>query len=205
MFAAAKIAAPLVAGNAVVLKPSEHTSLSALALADDLVRIFPPGVVNVVTGLGSEAGDAIVSHPLVRRLAFIGAVETGRMIQQRAAEAAIKTVTLELGGKNPLVVFPDADPELAVAGALSGMNFTWQGQSCGSTSRLLVHRDIHRDLVEQLAERVEALRSGPPMDAATDTGSLVNRVQLEKVLRYIAHRQGRGCTDRRRRHAGYGR
>jgi acyl-CoA reductase-like NAD-dependent aldehyde dehydrogenase len=185
MFAAAKIAAPLIAGNTVVLKPSEHTSLSALALADHLAEIFPAGVVNVVTGYGGEAGDALVAHPEVRRMAFIGAADTGRAIQRRAAEVAVKHVTLELGGKNPIVVFPDADQDAAVQGALSGMNFTWQGQSCGSTSRLLVHRDAYGEFVERLATRIDALRSGLPEDPQTDTGAIVNAGQLQKVLSYI--------------------
>ncbi|MBM3777582.1 MAG: aldehyde dehydrogenase family protein [Acidimicrobiia bacterium] len=194
LFAAAKIAAPLVAGNTVVLKPSEHTSLSALRIAEEAHRLFPPGVINVVTGYGAEAGDALVAHPRVRRVAFIGAVETGMAIQRRAAEVAVKTVTLEMGGKNPLVVFPDADFDLALAGAQGGMNFTWQGQSCGSTSRLLVHRSIHRELVEQLAERLAALRPGPPLEPDSDTGSMVNRAQFDKVLRYVRLGQDEGAT-----------
>ncbi|HUB75543.1 MAG TPA: aldehyde dehydrogenase family protein, partial [Solirubrobacteraceae bacterium] len=129
MFAGSKIAAPLIAGNTLVLKPSEHTSLSALRLAELAEGVLPPGVLTVLTGLGEEAGDALVTHPDVRRLAFIGSAEIGRTIQRRAAEHVVKTVTLELGGKNPLVILPDADLELAVAGALRGMNFTWQGQS----------------------------------------------------------------------------
>jgi acyl-CoA reductase-like NAD-dependent aldehyde dehydrogenase len=194
LFAAAKIAAPLAAGNTVVLKPSEHTSLSALRIAEDAHRLFPPGVLNVVTGYGGEAGDALVAHPRVRRLAFIGAVETGMSIQRRAAEVAVKTVTLEMGGKNPLVVFPDADFDSALAGAQAGMNFTWQGQSCGSTSRLLVHRSIHRELVDRLAERLAALRSGPPLDLTSDTGSMVNRAQFDKVMRYVRLGQEEGAT-----------
>ncbi len=185
MFALGKIAAPLVAGNTVILKPSEHTSLSALALADHLAEIFPPGVVSVVTGLGQEAGDAIVTHPGVHRLAFIGSVETGMQIQARAATVGVKHVTLELGGKNPLVVFPDADVELAVDGAVRGMNFTWQGQSCGSTSRLLVHEDLHDAFVEAVVERLATLRPGPPESEETLVGALVNEVQLEKVMSYV--------------------
>jgi betaine-aldehyde dehydrogenase len=185
LFATAKIAAPLAAGNTVVVKPSEHTSLSALALVDDLREIFPAGVVNVVTGLGAEAGDALVAHPRVRRLAFIGHADTGRAIQRRAAEVAVKTVTLELGGKNPIVIFPDADFDAAIEGALRGMNFTWQGQSCGSTSRLIVHTAIHEEFVEALAERIEALRSGMPEREDTDTGAIVSKQQLEKVRSYI--------------------
>jgi len=186
MFAAGRSAAPLVAGNTVVLKPSEHTSLSALRLAGIAAEILPPGVLNVVTGYGAEAGDALVTHPGVRRLAFTGSVAIGRSIQQRAATHVVKTVTLELGGKNPIVVFPDADPAAAVDGALRGMNFTWQGQSCGSTSRLLVHASIRGEFVERLAGRIEALRSGPPALESTDTGAIVHRGQYDKVMGYIA-------------------
>jgi acyl-CoA reductase-like NAD-dependent aldehyde dehydrogenase len=185
MFAAGKAAAPLVAGNTIILKPSEHTSTSALKLAELFHEAFPPGVVNVVTGLGAEAGDALVAHPQVRRIAFTGSAEIGRMIQARAAEVAVKHVSLELGGKNPIVVFPDADVEAAVDGALRGMAFTWQGQSCGSTSRLLVHRSLHEQVVGRLAEEMDALRSGLPEDEATDTGAIVHRGQFDKVMRYV--------------------
>lgn len=185
MFSAAKIAAPLAAGNTIVVKPSEHTSLSTLALCEHIADIFPSGVVNVVTGYGGEAGDALVTHPDVRRLAFIGSAGTGQAILRRAAEAGIKHVTLELGGKNPLVVFPDADLDTAVDGAVAGMNFTWQGQSCGSTSRVLVHRDAYDAFVARLADRVGALRPGLPDDPGCDLGAIVNEQQMEKVLRYI--------------------
>ncbi|MGH2851438.1 MAG: aldehyde dehydrogenase family protein, partial [Solirubrobacteraceae bacterium] len=185
MFAAAKSAAPLIAGNTLVLKPSEHTSTSTLRLAELASEVFPAGVVNVVTGLGDEAGDALVTHPAVRRLAFTGSAEIGRRIQQRAATHVVKNVSLELGGKNPIVVFADADVDAAIDGTLRGMNFTWQGQSCGSTSRLLVHRSLHAEFVGRLAERMEALRSGPPADEATDTGAIVHRRQFEKVLSYL--------------------
>jgi betaine-aldehyde dehydrogenase len=185
MFAATKIAAPLVAGNCVILKPSEFTSLSALAMAEDLARLFPPGVVQVLTGLGAEVGDALVRHPGIPRVAFIGSAATGRRIQAAATTGGVKTVTLELGGKNPIVVFPDADLDLAVEGAIRGMNFTWQGQSCGSTSRLLVHRDCYDDLVQKVGERLAAMRPGPPLDPASDTGAIVSRQQLDKVLSYI--------------------
>jgi betaine-aldehyde dehydrogenase len=185
MFAAGKIAAPLIAGNTVVLKPSEHTSLSALRLADLIAETFPAGVVNVVTGLGAEAGDALVAHPGVRRLAFIGSVDIGLSIQRRAAERVVKTVSLELGGKNPMVVFEDADVDQAIDGAVRGMNFTWQGQSCGSTSRLIVHESLHDGFVEALGARLDAMRSGSPADESTDTGAIVHRRQYEKVLSYL--------------------
>jgi betaine-aldehyde dehydrogenase len=185
MFAASRLASPLVAGNTLVMKPSEHTSLSALRLAELVAEAVPPGVLNMLSGFGAEAGDALVVHPRVRRIAFIGSVAVGRAIQARAASEVVKTVTLELGGKNPIVVFEDADLDAAVEGALRGMNFTWQGQSCGSTSRLLVHDSLHEELVGRLAERMEAMRSGPPTDEATETGAIVNRGQYEKVLGYL--------------------
>jgi acyl-CoA reductase-like NAD-dependent aldehyde dehydrogenase len=185
MFAAAKSVAPLIAGNTVVIKPSEHTSTSALRLAELAAQVFPPGVVNVVTGFGDEAGDALVTHPGVRRLAFTGSAETGRVIQARAATHVVKTVTLELGGKNPIVVCADADLEAAIDGALRGMAFTWQGQSCGSTSRLLVHRSLHEEFVAALGGRMDALRAGSPADESTDTGAIVHRRQFEKVLAYL--------------------
>ena len=185
MFAAGRLGAPLIAGNAVILKPSEHTSLSALRLGELVGEILPRGLVSVVTGYGDEAGDALVAHPGVRRISFIGSVAIGLSVQRRAATHVIKTVTCELGGKNPIVVFPDADLDLAVDGALRGMNFTWQGQSCGSTSRLLVHGTEHDAFVERLGERIEALRSGSPADEATDTGAIVHTGQYEKVLSYL--------------------
>jgi acyl-CoA reductase-like NAD-dependent aldehyde dehydrogenase len=201
MFAVAKIAAPLVAGNTVVLKPSEFTSLSILALVDDLIDIFPPGVVNVVTGTGHDVGDALVADPRVRRIAFIGSSETGRSIQRRAAEVAVKTVTLELGGKNPIVIFPDADIDAALDGVVRGMNFTWQGQSCGSTSRLIVHQDLHAEFVGKLAERIGNLRVGDPGEDSTDTGAMVHQGQFDKARRYI----GIGLEDGARLVVGGGR
>jgi betaine-aldehyde dehydrogenase len=185
LFLASKLAAPVLAGNAVLMKPSEHTSLSALALADDINEIFGPGVVSIVTGLGREVGDAIVVHPEIRRISFIGDASTGRAIQARAASAAIKTITMETGGKNPVVIFPDADMDLALEGAIKGMGFTWQGQSCSSTSRLLVPVDLHDEFVGRLADRVEALTPGLPDDPASQTGAIVNRQQYEKVLEYV--------------------
>jgi acyl-CoA reductase-like NAD-dependent aldehyde dehydrogenase len=185
LFATMKIGAPLVTGNTLVLKPSEHTSLSALRLAEEFQRVLPPGVINVVTGYGREAGDALVAHPAVRRMAFIGLAETGRRILARAAEVTIKTITLELGGKNPIVVFPDADLDLAIDGVVQGMNLNFQGQSCGSTSRLLVHESIHADFVERLQARLEAIRIGLPTSEDSQMGTMINRPQLEKVEGYI--------------------
>jgi acyl-CoA reductase-like NAD-dependent aldehyde dehydrogenase len=188
MFAASKLAAPLVAGNTVILKPSQHTSLSALRLGELAAEIFPPGVVSILSGIGGVAGSRLVEHPTVTRIAFTGGTAVGLGIQRAAAESAVKVVTLALGGKNPIIVFPDADLEAAIAGVVRGMNFTWQGQSCGSTSRLYVHRSIYEDFVAKLGGDIGALRVGDPLDESTDVGAVVSRAQYENVTGYI--RQG---------------
>ena len=185
MFAAGKIAAPLAAGNTVIMKPSEHTSLSSLRLAELISDVLPPGVMNMVTGWGHTAGDAMVAHPGIRRLAFIGAETTGRAIVARAMGVNVKHVSLELGGKNPLLVFPDADLDLAVEGAIRGMNFTWQGQSCGSTSRVFVDRAIHDEFLDRLVAAVEPLKQGAPDESTTETGSMINQAQFDKVQYYV--------------------
>ncbi len=185
MFAAGKIAAPLAAGNTVIMKPSEHTSLSSLRLAELISDVLPPGVMNMVTGWGHTAGDAMVAHPGIRRLAFIGAETTGRAIVARAMGVNVKHVSLELGGKNPLLVFPDADLDLAVEGAIRGMNFTWQGQSCGSTSRVFVDRAIQDEFLDRLVAAVEPLKQGAPDDWTTETGSMINQAQFDKVQYYV--------------------
>ena len=186
MFAASRIAAPLLAGNAVVLKPSEQTSLSALRLAELTQNLIPPGVLNVVTGTGQIVGDALVTHPAVPRIAFTGSEAVGRRILARAAASpAIKTVTLELGGKNPLIVFPDADLPAAVDGALRGMNFRWQGQSCGSTSRLFVHRSVYEGFIADVAAKMATLTIGDPLKETTDVGPLVSKAHYDRVRRFI--------------------
>lgn len=129
MFATARTAAALMAGNSVVVKPPETSSLSALILSEIARDALPPGVFNIVTGTGAGAGAPLVRHPGVKRIAFIGSVETGMAIQRMAAESAVKHVTLELGGKNPLIAFPDVDPATVIDAAIAGMNFSWQGQS----------------------------------------------------------------------------
>jgi betaine-aldehyde dehydrogenase len=185
MFAASRIAAPLVAGNCVVLKPSEQTSLSALRLGELAMDILPPGVLNVVTGTGDTVGERLVTHPDVPRIAFTGSEAVGRRILAQAAGTSVKTVTLELGGKNPLIVFSDADVPAAVEGALRGMNFRWQGQSCGSTSRLFVQRSLFPRFIEALSERMRALTVGDPLLESTDVGPLVSQAHFRRVCRFI--------------------
>lgn len=185
-FAACKIAAPLVAGNTVILKPAEQTPLSALEMGKYARQIFPPGVLNIITGDGPVTGTALVQHPKIRRIALTGGVDTGRAILKLAAESGIKNVTLELGGKNPMLVFPDVDLDQAVESAVVGMNFHWcQGQSCGSTSRLFLHKDIHDEFLRRLIQRVGRIKIGQPLDPRTEMGCLASRDQYEKTVKYI--------------------
>lgn len=187
LFAASKIAAPIVAGNAVVLKPSDATPLSALRLGELCAEVLEPGLVNVVTGAGPEAGRVLVRHPAVRRIAFTGSEITGRAVQRDAADVGVKHVSLELGGKNAMVVFPDVDVSKAAAAAVRGMNFFWcQGQSCGSTSRILVHEDILAEMLAEIVREAEQIRIGSPLDPETEMGTLATRAQYEKALGYIA-------------------
>jgi betaine-aldehyde dehydrogenase len=185
MFAASKIGAPLAMGNTVVLKVPDQAPLSPLYMAELIKDIFPPGVINVISGDGRTTGDALVRHPRVKRIALTGSVETGLLIQRSAAEVMVKHVSLELGGKNPMIVFPDADIDNAIEGAARGMNFHWsQGQSCGSTSRLFLHRDIHDEFVEKLKRRVERIVIGDPLDPATEMGCMVSKAQYDKAHKY---------------------
>jgi betaine-aldehyde dehydrogenase len=193
-FAAGKAAAPLAAGNAVVVKPGEQTSLSALELARIAAEVLPPGVLNVVTGRGATLGAALVAHPDVPRIAFTGSVPSGRAVLRGAAEE-IKHVSLELGGKNPLVVFPDVDPVRAARAAVAGMNIArCTGQSCGSTSRLFVHDDVRGPFLDALVARLSELRIGDPMDESTEVGPLAFRAHHERVTSYVASGLSEGAT-----------
>lgn len=180
-----RIAAPLIAGNTVVAKPPEAAPLSPLALGELAQEVFPAGVVNVVVGDGPTSPDRLVRHRGVRRIGFIGSEPTGRAIQRAAAESGVKHVTLELGGKNAMVVFPDADLDAAAAGAVDGMNFTWSGQSCGSNSRLLVHRDVHDELVEKVAALMRERHQDDPLSEASEQGTMINKRQYDRSLEYI--------------------
>lgn len=204
LFAAARTAAALIAGNALVVKPPETSSLSATMLAEICKDVLPPGVMNIVTGLGKDAGDAIARNPRIKRIAFIGSPNTGRQIQKSAADVCVKHISLELGGKNPLIVFPDADLEAAKDAAVRGMNFLWQGQSCGSTSRLLVHDSIYDEFVEGVAERVARIRLGDPRSMQSDMGPINSRAQYQRVCDYveIAKRDGARLVTGGERPAG---
>ena len=190
-FCAEKAAAPLAAGNAVVIKGSEQAPLSSLRLGELCEGIFPAGVVNIITGDG-KVGSALVRHPDVQRIGFVGSVPTGRIIATEAA-ATLKRVSLELGGKNPIIIFPDADPKKAAAAAIKGMNMNRQGQSCSSTSRVFVHATLHKPVIEELVKLAEALPIGPPWLKQNDLGPIVSQRQYDRVMGFIESAKSEGA------------
>jgi 2-formylbenzoate dehydrogenase len=194
-FAAGKVAAPLVAGNAVVLKAPDQTPLSALRMAELAAEVFGPDLCAVITGRGAVSGQALVEHPLIRRIGFIGAPDTGRLIQREAARAGVKYVSLELGGKNALIIMPDADLAKAADSAVSGMNYTaTAGQSCGSTSRLLLHESIAGPVLENVVEQVRAVRVGHPLADGTQMGPVIDRKAYAKSLATIGQATAAGAA-----------
>jgi betaine-aldehyde dehydrogenase len=183
LMAAWKLAPAIAAGCTCVLKPAEQTPLTVLEMAGWLEELgFPPGVVNIVTGLGETAGAPLVSHPGVDKIAFTGSAAVGKIILRSAAES-IKRVTLELGGKSPNIFFADADFEAAIDGALFGV-FINQGEVCSAGSRILVEKPIYSKFVEALAEKAKTIRLGAPLDRATKMGPLVSKEQYERVREY---------------------
>ena len=193
MFAAGKIAAPLAAGNTVLLKPPEQAPLSTIRLMELLQDLFPPGVLNCVTG-GRDTGAALVAHPGVAAVGLIGSVPAGKAVWKAAGDT-LKRTLLELGGKNAMIIYPDADFDRAVDGAVRGMNFTWCGQSCGSTSRLFLHDSLHDRFVDALVARIKAAHTpGIATDMRTTMGALINRAQYEKTLNYIQLAQREGAV-----------
>jgi betaine-aldehyde dehydrogenase len=180
MFAAAEIAAPLASGNAVILKPSEETPLSALRMGEIISDLFPAGLLSVLTG-GADLSAAICAHPGIAAVGLIGSVSTGRAVLKGAADT-LKRTQLELGGKNALVICEDADTDRAVAGAVTA-------HSCGSTSRVLVHEAHYDSVVAAIAEAFERIRLGDPTDESTEMGALSTREQYEKTLGFIARAQ----------------
>ena len=190
-----KLATALAAGNVVIIKPSEFTSASTLEFAELFALAgIPPGVVNVVTGFGSEAGAALVAHPLIAKVAFTGSESGGRKINEAAARE-FKHVALEMGGKSPNIVFDDAHFDAAVIGAIAGI-FAASGQTCIAGSRLLLQRSIHDRFVDQLVEMAGSARIGDPMQASTNVGPVATQPQYEKILQYIdiAKREGARCV-----------
>jgi len=196
---ALKVAPALVAGNTVVVKSAEEAPLTVLRVCELLNRILPPGCYNMLSGFGPECGAPLVEHPKVRKVTFTGSAEVGRIVSKAAAQKLIP-VTLELGGKSPMLVFADCDFEKTVAGALTSMRFTRQGQSCTAASRIYVERPIFDRFVTAMAERVDAMVMGDPLDEKTDIGTIISTEQFAKVQRYIdtglgtAGATGRACA-----------
>jgi aldehyde dehydrogenase (NAD+) len=192
MMAAWKIAPALACGNTCVLKPAETTPLTALRLAEICQEVdLPPGVVNIVTGAG-ETGQAIVEHPMVKKIAFTGSTQVGKAIAA-ACRGTEKRLTLELGGKSANIIFADAAIDQAVEGIISGIYFN-QGHVCCAGSRLLVEESIVDEVIAKLAHRMQSLRVGDPLDKNTDVGAINSKEQLRTIDRYIATGTSEGAS-----------
>jgi betaine-aldehyde dehydrogenase len=184
LFVAGKCGAPLAAGNTLIVKPADQTPLTALRIAELWDGIFPPGVFNVVTG-GRDAGAALVAHPRVAKIGFIGSVNGGRAVMS-GASATLKALTLELGGKNALIACADAAPAEVADGVVRGMNFRYvTGQSCNSTSRVYLHTDIHDATLPEIVKRVAQIKVGLPTERDTEMACLASQAQFDKTMSYI--------------------
>jgi phenylacetaldehyde dehydrogenase len=204
--AAWKLAPALATGCTCVLKPAEQTSLTSLRLAELIVEAgFPPGVVNILTGLGEGAGAALVAHPGVDKIAFTGSTEVGKIIN-KAASDTVKRVSLELGGKSPVIVLPDAQLDAVIGGAANAIFFN-AGQVCCAGTRLYAHRKVFDKVVEGVSGAAAAIRLGPGLDRATEMGPLVSKEQQERVLGYIESGRKQGASvavgGEAPSHAGY--
>lgn len=193
IMAAWKVAPALACGNAVVLKPAETSSLTALMLAAVAEEAgLPPGALNVVTGLGHEAGAALVAHPGVDKITFTGSTSVGQEILRRSADT-MKPVTLELGGKSANIVLPDADLDAAVKGAFNGI-FYGKGEVCAAGSRLFLHRSIHDAFLDKLAERARRLRPADPQDPKCRLGAIHNAEQMDRVQGFVRSAREEGAN-----------
>jgi len=193
IMATLKISPALAAGCTIVLKPAEQTSLTALRLADLIAEAgFPPGVINVVTGLGETAGDRLVKHPDVNKVAFTGSTEVGKIINRNATDT-LKRVTLELGGKSPVIVMPDVDPEQVAPGAAGAIFFN-SGQVCIAGSRLFAHKSVFDKIVEGVANASAFWAPRPSLDPEGHMGPLVSKEQFDRVTGYIEAGRKAGAT-----------
>ncbi|MGK2850604.1 MAG: aldehyde dehydrogenase family protein [Candidatus Limnocylindrales bacterium] len=194
MFACARLGSALVAGNSVILKPSELAPLAPLAIAELSAGLLPDGLINAVVG-GPATGEALVRHPSVLRLSFTGSTATALRIQRAAADSGrIKTLSFELGGKNPIIVFDDVDLDEVAAAVVRGMNFSRvQGQSCGSTSRLVIHDAIARPVLDRVADLVGRIRIGLPTDPTTEMGSLITVAARDRCLAVVGRAVAAGA------------
>jgi acyl-CoA reductase-like NAD-dependent aldehyde dehydrogenase len=184
MLSALKIAPALCAGNTLVLKAAEDAPLGLLEMARICNDFLPPGVFNVLTGLGEECGAALARHPLVQKLSFTGSTEVGKSIMHAASDRIVP-VSLELGGKSPVIVFPDAFEDKTVDGVIAAMRFTRQGQACTAGSRLFLHTSIFDAFLAEMDRKLDAIKIGDPLDEQTDMGTIINRMQFDRVCSYI--------------------
>jgi aldehyde dehydrogenase (NAD+) len=188
-----KVAPALACGCSVVLKPSEMTPLTALKLAEYCMEAgIPEGVVNVVTGYGQTAGEALGRHMDVDKISFTGSIRTARALLKASAESNLKRISLELGGKSPNIVFPDCDIEAALKSAFWAI-FANKGEVCSAGSRLLLHTDIHDKFLDELVVRARKMKVGDPLDKSTTMGSQISAAQLERVLGYIRSGKDEGA------------
>jgi betaine-aldehyde dehydrogenase len=183
LFCAGKVAAPLAAGNAVIVKPSEQAPLSALRFAELIDGLLPPGTFSVLTG-GAQTGAALAAHPKVGMISLVGSAAAGRAVM-REASATLKPVLLELGGKNALIAYDDADPVEVSKALIQGMNFAWCGQSCGSTSRAFVHEHIYDAVLSNIEAEAKRFQPGDPSNEATSMGAIISTNQHERIVGFI--------------------
>jgi aldehyde dehydrogenase (NAD+) len=193
LLAAWKIAPALATGCTCVVKPSEMTPLTTLRLAELCQEAgVPDGVVNVVTGYGPEAGDAVGRHMDVDKIAFTGSIRSARALLKASSESNLKRLSLELGGKSPNIIFPDADLDAAVPAAFWAI-YANKGEVCSAGSRLLLHEDIHDEFLEKLVDKARAMRVGDPLDPKTEMGAQISQTQLDRILGYIQSGKEQGA------------
>lgn len=194
---ALKVGPALVAGNSVVVKAAEDAPFATLFAASLMMRHLPPGVLTVVVGEGAVCGEALTHHPDIAKITFTGSETVGTHVYKIAAERIIP-VSLELGGKSPMIVCADADPDKAVAGAVAGMRFTRQGQSCTAASRIYVHEDLRDIFVDRLGAALDALVIGDPMDESTDVGTIISRRQADVIRDFLRQAEATPGAEIRR-------
>lgn len=180
----AKVAPALAAGNTIVIKSAEQAPICVLYLAEIINKFLPAGVLSVISGLGEECGKPLCEHPAVRKVTFTGSLPVGQAIASYTAPK-LATVTLELGGKNPSIVLPDADLDSAIPGIIDGMRYTRQGQACTAGSRVFVHSDIYDAVVEGVVARLADIKLGNPLDEATDMGAIISAEQFNRTKKYM--------------------
>ncbi len=184
MLGALKIAPALCAGNTLVMKAAEDAPLGIMRVAEICQKFLPPGIVNVLTGTGAECGGPLSEHPDIRKLSFTGSTAVGKLIMKAAADRIVP-VSLELGGKSPSIVYPDANEDWAIDGMIAAMRFTRQSQSCTAGSRLFLHDSIFDSFLDKLATKLDAIKIGDPLAEETDMGAIINNKQFTKVCGYV--------------------